>query len=72
MNVEGLGKYLCLFVELVMAFLTLRNGTSICTVKEPSVCLSWLGAITNENEALMLKDFVQLTRRLDKQHMYLI
>ena len=41
-----------------MAFLTLRNRTSsICIVKEPSVCLSWLGDITNENEALMLKDW---------------
>ena len=58
MNVEGLGKYLCIFVEWVMAFLTLRNRTSsICTVKELSVCLSWLGDITNENEALMLKDW---------------
>ena len=34
MNEEGLGKYLCIVVEWVMAFLTLRNRTSsICTMK---------------------------------------
>ena len=58
MSVDGLRKCLCVFVELVMAFLTLRNRTSsICTVKELSICMSWLGDITNENEALMLKDW---------------
>ena len=69
MSLEGLGKYLYVFVEWTMAFFNLRNRTCTTSTMKRIKCLLELVA-RQYREKHNAEGVIQLTRMLHKLRMH--